>query len=130
MPVAPEYSLDVTTRQVATVESATVKRLLDTIEDELKALSWWQDTPPSAKALASTLPFAVDTLSLAQWLQFVLLARLRTMLATDMPLPREISVYPMAQESFAGIMEDTSGLTEAIAQLDEALSGQPVERQA
>ncbi|WP_319781701.1 YqcC family protein [Oceanisphaera sp. IT1-181] len=130
MPVAPENPLDVTTQQLATVKLATVKKLLDTIADELKALSWWQETPPDAKALASTLPFAVDTLSLAQWLQFVLLARLRTQLAIGMPLPSKISVYPMAQESFAGVVEDTSGLTEAIAQLDEALSGQPVERQA
>lgn len=135
MPVAPTYPLDVTTQQVAivkkaSVESATVKRLLNAIEAELKALSWWQDTPPDAKALASTLPFAVDTLSLAQWLQFVLLARLRNMLASGLPLPREISVYPMAQESFASVVEDTDGLIEAIAQLDEALSGQPAERQA
>ncbi|MBU3825628.1 MAG: YqcC family protein [Candidatus Oceanisphaera merdipullorum] len=103
--------------------------LLDTIENELKALSWWQAVPPSAEDLASTLPFAVDTLSLAQWLQFVLLARLRDMLAAGMPLPTEISVYPVAQESFAGLSEDTRGLMAAIAQLDEALTGQPVKHE-
>lgn len=103
---------------------------LDAIEDQLKALSWWQDTPPNAEDLASTLPFCVDTLSLAQWLQFVLLARLRHMLAAGIPLPSEISVYPMAQQSFMGLPEDTRDLTEAIALLDEALSGKCVVRQA
>ena len=103
---------------------------LNAIEAALHELAWWQATPPSPEDLASTLPFAVDTLSFAQWLQFILLARLRQMLALDLPLPREISVYPMAQQSFAGLSENTAQLMEAIAQLDEALSGQPVERQA
>ena len=116
MSVAPENPLNF------------IAQKLNAIEDALKAQAWWQETPPTAQDLASTLPFGVDTLSLAQWLQFILLARLRAMLAAGVALPSEISVYPMAQQSFAGLEQDTRHLTEAIAQLDEALSGQPVER--
>lgn len=125
MSVAPEKRLKV-------IESRpyVIGKKLAAIEDALKALCWWQDAPPSVEDLASTLPFCVDTLSFAQWLQFVLLARLRHMLAAGVPLPCEISVFPMAQQSFAGLSEDTRCLTEAIALLDEALSGQMVVRQA
>ena len=116
MSVAPENPLNI------------IEQKLNALEEALHQLGWWQDVAPPAQDLASTLPFGVDTLSLAQWLQFILLARLRAMLAAGLPLPRDISVYPMAQQSFAGLAEDTRHLTEAIAQLDEALSGQVVER--
>lgn len=104
--------------------------LLDAIELELKALNWWETTHPGAEALASTEPFCMDTLDFSQWLQFVLLARLRAMHDAKLPLPTTIAVYPMAYEAFKGMPENTTALTEAIAQLDEALSGQPVEREA
>ena len=104
--------------------------LLDAIEIELKALAWWETTHPGAEALASSEPFCLDTLDFSQWLQFVLLARLRAMLDAKMPLPSNIAVYPMAFETFKSMPEDTTALTEAIAQLDEGLSGQPVTREA
>ncbi|MFD1007755.1 MULTISPECIES: YqcC family protein [Oceanisphaera] len=110
--------------------SAYAQQRLNVIADELKALSWWQIEPPSAAALASTEPFCLDTLTFAQWLQFVLLVRLQAMLDAKMPLPSQISIYPMASESFKSETADTSRLKEAIAQLDECLSGQPVVREA
>ncbi|ART79635.1 YqcC family protein [Oceanisphaera avium] len=106
-----------------------VEKYLSAIEQELKILGWWSDTPPSHEALASELPFCVDTLSLAQWLQFVLLARLRQLLKLNRALPTEISVYPMAEYTYAGYEEDMQPLLAAIAQLDAALSGQAVARQ-
>ncbi|MDP5290782.1 YqcC family protein [Oceanimonas sp. CHS3-5] len=110
--------------------SADIQRLLLDIERELTALGWWQETPPSAEALASTQPFCIDTLSLAQWLQFILLPRLRAMLTAGTPLPSRIAVYPVAVESFRRESGDPGALLEAIACLDEALSGQPVVREA
>ncbi|MCC4263120.1 YqcC family protein [Oceanimonas baumannii] len=110
--------------------SATVHHLLLTIEHELNTLGWWQNEPPPPGALQSTQPFCLDTLSLPQWLQFVLLPRLRDLLAAGQPLPARIAVYPMATESMKGAPEETSALLEAIAQLDETLTGRPVEREA
>ncbi|MGO1246749.1 MAG: YqcC family protein [Oceanisphaera sp.] len=109
--------------------SADAQRCLSAIADELNALSWWQTEPPSAAALSSTQPFCVDTLTFAQWLQFVLLARLQAMLESGAALPRKISVYPMATESFKSVAADTKALEEAIAQLDECLTGQSVVRE-
>ncbi len=110
--------------------SAEPQILLHAIERELKALSWWESVPPSARALASTEPFCLDTLSFPQWLQFVLLPRMQVLLDAGAPLPSRISIYPMAVESFKPLPEDTDGLEEAIARLDECLSGQPVRREA
>jgi uncharacterized protein YqcC (DUF446 family) len=109
---------------------AEPQKLLYAIERELKALSWWENAPPSARALASTEPFCLDTLSFAQWLQFVLLPRMQAMIDAGAPLPSRISLYPMATETFKQLPEDTGALEEAIARLDEALSGQPVRREA
>lgn len=110
--------------------SAEVEKRLYAIERELKALSWWQNEPPSAAALASTEPFCLDTLTFSQWLQFVLLVRLQAMLDAGAPLPSSISIYPMAIESFKSLAQDTRALEEAIAELDETLSGQTVVREA
>ena len=110
--------------------SAEVRKRLYTIEQELKALSWWQSEPPSAAALASTEPFCMDTLTFSQWLQFVLLKRLSAMLDAGASLPNNIAIYPMATESFKSLATDTRALQEAIARLDETLSGQAVVREA
>ncbi|MBL1378309.1 YqcC family protein [Zobellella iuensis] len=109
--------------------SAEPQALLYAIERELKVLSWWQSVPPSAKALASTEPFCLDTLTFPQWLQFVLLPRMQALIDSGAPLPSRISVYPMAIESCKLLAEDTRALEEAIARLDEALSGQRVSRE-
>ncbi|ATG73240.1 hypothetical protein CGX12_16085 [Zobellella denitrificans] len=109
--------------------SAEPRALLYAIERELKVLSWWESSPPSAEALASTEPFCLDTLSFPQWLQFVLIPRMQALIDAGSPLPTRISIYPMATESFRQLAEDTRALEEAIARLDEALSGQPVSRE-
>lgn len=108
--------------------SVRVQQQLDAIEQELKTLSWWESEPPSAQALASIQPFAIDTLTFSQWLQFILLARLQAIIDANMSLPTAMSVYPMATESFKGLPDNTQPLIEAIAQLDEAITGQPVAR--
>jgi uncharacterized protein YqcC (DUF446 family) len=107
---------------------ADPRPLLLGIERELQALSWWEPVAPPPRALASTQPFCIDTLSFPQWLQFVLLPRLRALLDAGAPLPTRIAVYPMAVESFRSLPEDTRALEDAIALLDEALSGRAVER--
>ena len=53
-----------------------VKSLLVDIECELRVLGLWEDEAPSAEALASIEPFAVDTLSFSQWLQFIFVPKL------------------------------------------------------
>ena len=55
-----------------------VTHILEQLELELKQRSLWQMAPPTAEAMASTLPFCMDTLDFHQWLQFVLIVLIET----------------------------------------------------
>ena len=105
-----------------------VTHILEQLELELKQRSLWQMLPPTAEAMASTLPFCMDTLAFHQWLQFVLIARLRQMMMLQMTLPAHSALYPMATEVYKQELGYYSTLIELLAELDEALTGQPVDR--
>jgi len=103
-----------------------VEQLLQALELELKRLGLWQQEPPSAQALASTLPFCIDTLGFHQWLQFILSARLREMLVLAMELPGQSALHAMASEVYKEEMMSMQQLVTLLAQLDEALTGRAV----
>ena len=103
-----------------------VEQLLQALEQELKQLELWQQEPPSAQALASTLPFCIDTLEFHQWLQFILIARLRQMLVLAMVLPGQSALHAMASEVYKEEMMRMQQLVTLLAELDEALTGRAV----
>ncbi|MCL1084896.1 YqcC family protein [Shewanella glacialipiscicola] len=70
---------------------------LDQIAQALKEAELWSELAPSADAMASTAPFACDLMPLEQWLQFVLLPRMRNLIDTAAPLPTQIAIAPMAE---------------------------------
>ena len=74
--------------------------LLNDLESELQKLGIWQKNKPSESALSSVLPFAIDTLTFVQWLQFIFIERMRYILRFSLALPESISVTPMAEEYF------------------------------
>lgn len=67
------------------------------ITHALQAAELWSDQAPSAAAMASTAPFACDLMPLEQWLQFILLPRMQTLIETGAPLPTQIAIAPMAE---------------------------------
>ena len=74
--------------------------LLNALEAEMRAQGRWDRQAPAQHALQSTQPFAVDTLSFDQWLQWVLLPRMHELLLLQMPLPASCSIAPMAEEVY------------------------------
>ena len=68
------------------------------LELQLKASSLWSTSQPSASAMASTAPFACDTLSFEQWLQFIFMPKMRQLIITHSPLPTEMAIAPMAEQ--------------------------------
>lgn len=108
--------------------SQPVISILDELKTVLQELALWQSQPPSAEALASTQPFALDTLEFHEWLQFILIERLQTMISLSQPLPTAVSIFPMAEEVYKEELERFAPLLDVIARLDYALSGQPVVR--
>ncbi|MFA7555553.1 MAG: YqcC family protein [Spongiibacteraceae bacterium] len=102
-----------------------VASLLIDIEAELRRLDLWQAESPSARALASTEPFCIDTLTFPQWLQFVFLRRMTVLLEQAQVLPDRCSIAPMADEFFKRLLwPQAKPLVAAIEALDCLLSGQ------
>ncbi|NRA61169.1 MAG: YqcC family protein [Psychrobium sp.] len=102
--------------------ASEVHELLDRINQEMINIDLWQSTLPSQEALASAEPFCCDTLSFSQWLEFILLPKMQMLIDSNMDLPSDFLILPMAQESFAKIDENTAKLLQLISQLDDVFS--------
>lgn len=96
------------------------------IESEMRRLALWipEDSAdvPSAEALCSTQPFCIDTLAFPQWIQFVLLEKVRVLIEADAPLPDRSDIAPMAEEYFRPLPLSTDRLVESIRELDRLIT--------
>lgn len=99
-----------------------VAAVLIDIEAQLRQLGLWEKIPPSSSALASQEPFAVDTLTLPQWLQFIFLPTIYRMLEEEQQLPVACGIKPMAEEYFRGAGLATGELLHALGRVDALLS--------
>lgn len=105
-----------------------VAGLLGELTAELQRLERWQAEHPADDALASTLPFCVDTLSFDQWLQFVLIPRMEQLVMLQAQLPTSVSLYPMASEVYKNDLVEAEALLRLIARFDLLLSGKVAEQ--
>lgn len=103
-------------------QSQSVLQLLESINEEMVRLDLWQSTLPNKEALASEEPFCCDTLSFCQWLEFVLLPKMTMLIDSDLPLPSDFEILPMAQESWKNESVKMSSLLTLIEQLDAQFS--------
>jgi uncharacterized protein YqcC (DUF446 family) len=71
-------------------------QLID-IECALRNAGLWSTEAPSAESLASVEPFCVDTMGFDQWLQFVFLPRMRTLLDARGALPTACDIAAMGE---------------------------------
>ena len=96
--------------------------MLQQLELQLRAQNFWQTSKPSLQALSSREPFAIDTLTFVQWLQFIFLEKMNELIQFSQPLPNSISIHPMATEYFIGIPEDCREIEAIIARIDLLLN--------
>jgi len=101
-------------------KATNVQLILDNINQEMINLDIWQSTIPDKEALKSDAPFCCDTLSFSQWLEFVLLPKMTMLIDSNMPLPSEFEILPMAVESWKNEEKNMSMLLTLIEQLDAA----------
>ena len=99
-----------------------IAEILIDIEAQLRQIGQWDRLPPSAEALASTQPFCVDTLTFPQWLQFIFLPTMYSLLEEGAPLPDRCGIAPMAQEYFRGTQLASDDLIRALAAMDALLT--------
>lgn len=76
---------------------ASTQDLLVTLQHQLKTHQLWSDTAPTAAELASTAPFACDTLRLEQWLQFIFIPKMQQLVTQQATLPTNMAIAPMAE---------------------------------
>lgn len=96
-----------------------IASLLIDLEAIMRNGGLWSESPPSAAALSSTQPFCVDTLELAEWLQFVFLPRMYALLETGAAMPEKCEIKPVVEE---GINNPSAELLKVVAALDEAIT--------
>ncbi|AHL76641.1 pseudouridine synthase [Stutzerimonas stutzeri] len=92
------------------------------IERELRVHDLWASSPPDAQALASQEPFCVDTLSFEQWLQWIFLPRMKTILERGEALPTVSGILAMAEVVYRGRSQQMAGLLRALETFDVLIS--------
>ncbi|HTD24553.1 MAG TPA: YqcC family protein [Terriglobales bacterium] len=78
-----------------------VARYADDIEAEMRRIGFWQSEPLRPEQLEFTQAFAMDTMTYAQWLQFIFLPRVREAVASNQ-FPSSSSVGTQAVREFDG----------------------------
>lgn len=76
-------------------------RYADEIEAEMRRIGFWQQAPLDPKRLNFEQAFAMDTMTFAQWLQFIFLPRVRKAIAAN-SFPQGSSVGVQAVREFDG----------------------------
>ncbi|MEN0039043.1 MAG: YqcC family protein [Cellvibrio sp.] len=102
----------------------TAAEILMDIEKELRELQLWDADMISEEALASEQPFAVDTMTFPQWLQFIFLPRLYFMIEQQLQLPNNCGVAPMAEQYFSVLNLNSSPLIGHLRRIDRLLTEQ------
>lgn len=64
------------------------------LEATMRATDLWNMETPEAEAFDSEQPFCIDTMTLPQWLRFVLIVRLEALMEEGAPLPKSCDVAP------------------------------------
>lgn len=104
---------------------ARIVRITSAIEGELRRLGLWETHPPAPAALMSEQPFCFDTLTFTQWLQWILLERVRQTITNGIPLPTHSDIHPLAEHVFADLDFDSTALLKSIKRFDRAISQSP-----
>jgi len=89
----------------------------DRIEGELRRMDVWSSEPPPPEAFQSRVAFFGDTMSFYQWLQFVLLARVRDVVANRGAFPRSSSVGAYAVRELDGC-DEAADLIRLLSEFD------------
>lgn len=91
---------------------------LNELETAMRHKSLWQAERPSEQALASTEPFAIDSLNFSQWLQFIFIEKIAQLLQLNLALPTAMAISPMATEYFKVQADSCPEIVALITRID------------
>jgi len=92
--------------------------LIEQLISELQTQKLWQSKRPSKQALASVEPFAIDSLTFTQWLQFIFIEKIDLLLQSNLALPIRMAITPMATEYFKLQNCDSTTIVSIINRID------------
>lgn len=97
---------------------------LNKLEQELKDLNLWggEQARPSEQDLNTTNPFGVDVIEFHQWLEYVLIARLKFMIENSQALPTCMTAHNYAQLKYHGHWTKYRNLIGIIQELDNLIT--------
>jgi len=95
------------------------------IEAEMRRIGLWQCEPPDEEALNSLVPFCHDTIAFEQWLQWVFLPKMKTVIETEEDFPASSEIYPLAEYSLERLPQQSEKLLELIKQFDDFINQAP-----
>ena len=93
---------------------------LDQIEQELRQIGWWAETPPPEEAFHSRAAFFADTMTYHQWVQFVFMERVRHVIEHRGNLPGNSQVGLKAAREWEhfGVVPEAAGLVRLLQEFD------------
>jgi uncharacterized protein YqcC (DUF446 family) len=97
---------------------ARATQYADRIENELRAMGAWQSEPLPAEAYQFQSAFGAGAMSFYQWLQFVLVSRIREIVASSGRFPSESQVGAYAVRELDGVNE-ASDLVSVLSEFDQ-----------
>lgn len=77
----------------------------DAIEAEMRRVGLWSEAPPAPEAFEFRQAFAIDTMAFSQWLQWVFLPRVRSIISERGQFPSTSMVGAQAVREFDGAGE-------------------------
>lgn len=80
----------------------TVQQKIDKIEAEMKREGYWRAAPLPPEAYDFTQAFATDTMTFSNWLQFIFIPRVRSIIAEQGQFPSRSMVGAQAVREFDG----------------------------
>lgn len=99
-----------------------VSEILSELKNEMLRAKIWSDIKPSDDAFNSRQPFCYDTMTFEDWLQYVLIDRLKAIIVMKKELPVSSGVAEMAQQVWASDVKAKAGVIDVLACLDVLLS--------
>lgn len=95
--------------------------LLD-LETEMRRLELWSGDMPSEHSLQSTAPFSADRLAVEEWLQWVFIPAIKSIIENNEELPEKCEIHPYAEECLLQRLEQSSRLLQLIQEIDRFIS--------
>lgn len=92
------------------------------VEANLRISGNWDQAQPPETALASTQPFCIDTLKFEQWLQWIFLPRMKSIIEGQQRLPRSSGIYEYAEDYLHKKESGIPGLLTLIKRFDDLIT--------